>query len=135
MTVTLKEYTLGALIAAFEGKKWQIALQTCGAYTPATGVGVAFRFASNSPFSGVHSPKLDAILQAAARTTTNATRKEYYDKAAALIAKEAWGPFLFPINGYDTVVDGAGAPGLSTPLAAVDVVPAILWEYAYDDNS
>ncbi len=135
MTVTLKEYTLGALIAAFEGKKWQIALQTCGAYTPATGVGVAFRFASNSPFSGVHSTQLDTLLDDAAGTATYNVRDKYYKEAAALIAKEAWGPFLFPINGYDTVIHGAGAPGLSTPLAAALVVPTILWQYAYNDNS
>ena len=57
------------------------------------------------------------------------------DEAAAYIAKKAYGPFLFPINGYDTVIHGAGGPGLSTPLAAVDVVPAILWQYAYNDHT
>ncbi len=71
----------------------------------------------------------------ASGTTTTAARDGYYKKAAALIAKEVWGPFLFPINGYDTVIHGAGAPGLSTPLDAVDVVPAILWRYAYNNNS
>ncbi len=135
MTVTLKEYTLSALVAEFLGGKWQIALQTAGAYTPATGVGVAFRFTSHSPFSGVHSAQLDTLLLKASGTTTTAARDGYYKKAAALIAKEAWGPFLFPINGYDTVIHGAGAPGLSTPLDAVDVVPAILWQYAYNNNS
>jgi peptide/nickel transport system substrate-binding protein len=135
MTVTLKEYTLSALIAEFLGGKWQIALQTAGAYTPATGVGVAFRFSSHSPFSGVHSTQLDTLLEEASGTTTTSVRNKYYQQAAALIAKEAWGPFLFPINGYDAVIHGAGGPGLSTPLAAVDVVPAILWEYAYNNNS
>ena len=106
-----------------------------GAYTPATGVGVAFRFTSHSPFSGVHSAQLDTLLLKASGTTTTAARDGYYKRAAALIAKEAWGPFLFPINGYDTVIHGAGAPGLSTPLDAVDVVPAILWRYAYNNNS
>jgi ABC-type transport system substrate-binding protein len=102
MKVTIKEYTLTALVAEFDTEKWQIALQTAGAYTPATGVGVAFRFTSNSPFSGVHSPRLDSLLQAASGTTKKATRTKYYKEVAALIAKEAWGPFLFPINGYDT---------------------------------
>lgn len=134
MKVKLANYTLTDLVAQFEGKKWQIALQTAGAYTPATGVGVAFRFSSLSPFSGVHSKALTADLDAAAGTTTMKARTKAYRKAAALIAKNAWGPFLFPINGYDTVIHGAGAPGLSTPLAAVDVVPAILWQYAYNNN-
>ena len=131
MHVTLQDYTLTTLVSEFEGGHWQIALQTAGAFTPATGVGVAFRFTSHSPFSGVHSTTLDKLLGEASGTTTSSVRKKYYDEAAALIAKNAWGPFLFPINGYDTVVHGAGAPGLSTPLDAVDVVPAILWQYAY----
>lgn len=134
MHVKLAQYTLSSLIAAFNGGKWTIALQTAGAYTPATGVGVAFRFTSHSPFSGVHSTALDTVLQHASGTTTNAQRAKYYKKVAAMIAKNAWGPFLFPINGYDTVVHGAGAPGLSTPLPAVDVVPAILWQYAYNNK-
>ncbi len=134
MKVTLKEYTLTALVAAFEGKKWQIALQTAGAYTPGTGVGVAFRFTSHSPFTGVHSTALDALIADAAGTTTNSKRAKYYDEVAEMIAKNAWGPFLFPINGYDTVIHGAGAPGLSTPLAAADVVPAILWQYGYNNS-
>ncbi len=135
MTVTLKEYNLTALVAEFVGGKWQIALQTAGAFTPATGVGVGFRFTSHSPFSGVHSTALDKLLLEASGTSTTAVRQKYYDDAAALIAKNAWGPFLFPINGYDTVDHGAGGPGLSTPLDAVDVVPAILWEYAYNNNN
>ncbi|MGH8987132.1 MAG: ABC transporter substrate-binding protein, partial [Acidimicrobiales bacterium] len=134
MKVSLKEYTLTALVAAFNSKKWEIALQTAGAYTPATGVGVAFRFTSHSPFSGVHSTALDTLLEKAAGTSISATREKYYEAAAALIAKEAWGPFLFPINGYDTVDHGAGGPGLSTPLPAADVVPSILWEYAYNNS-
>jgi len=130
----MDEYTLTALVSEFIGGKWQIALQTAGAFTPATGVGVAFRFTSHSPFSGVHSTQLDTLLQEAAGTTDTSIRQKYYDDAAALIAKEAWGPFLFPINGYDTVIKNAGAPGLSTPLDAVDVVPAILWQYAYNNS-
>ncbi|MGH8981782.1 MAG: ABC transporter substrate-binding protein [Acidimicrobiales bacterium] len=133
--VKLANYTLTDLVAPFMGGKWQIALQTAGAYTPATGVGVAFRFSGLSPFSGVHSKALTSVLTAASGTTTKKARTKEYKKAAKMIAKNAWGPFLFPINGYDTVDHGAGAPGLSTPLAAVDVVPAILWQYAYNNKS
>ena len=52
---------LGPLIQAFQSQaaRWPAMLQTAGAYDPAAGVGVAFRFASQSPFSGVHDPKLD----------------------------------------------------------------------------
>ena len=134
MKVSIAEYDLSTLIAQFQSKKWQAALQTAGAYDPATGVGVAFRFASNSPFSGVHDPHLDALLKEAAGTVKSSQRKKYYDEAAAYIAKKAYGPFLFPINGYDVAAHGVGGPGLSTPLPSVAVTPAILWEDVYNNN-
>ncbi len=134
MKVTIAEYDLSTLIAQFTGGKWQAALQTAGAWDPATGVGVAFRFASNSPFSGVHDPHLDALLSEAAGTVSPARRKAFYDEAAAYIAKKAYGPFLFPINGYDVAAKGVGGPGLSSPLPSVAVTPAILWEDVYNNN-
>jgi len=105
-------------------------LQTAGAYDPGTGVGVAFRFASTSPFSGVHDPKLDTILNAAASTINSATRNKDYDQAAAYIAQNAYGPFLFPIAGYNIAVKGVSAPGLTTAVPVTDVNPEVLWQYA-----
>ena len=64
-------YSLAGLIQQFVSKKWQAALQTAGAWDPAAGVGLGFRFLSASPFSGVHDPKLDALIlggQAAGRS-------------------------------------------------------------------
>ena len=55
-------YSLAGLIQQFVSKKWQAALQTAGAWDPAAGVGLGFRFLSASPFSGVHDPKLDALI-------------------------------------------------------------------------
>ena len=43
-----QSYPLAGLIAAFTGgKKWQAMVQTAGAYDPAAGVGVGFRFSSH----------------------------------------------------------------------------------------
>ena len=134
MKVSIVEYDLSSLIGKFVGKKWQVALQTAGAYDPATGVGVAFRFASTSPFSGVHDPHLDALLAKASGVINPSTRTKYYAAAAAYIAKNAYGPFLFPINGYDAAAHGVGGPGLSTPLPSVAVTPSILWEDVYNNN-
>ncbi|HUZ21124.1 MAG TPA: ABC transporter substrate-binding protein [Acidimicrobiales bacterium] len=134
MKVTLSVYDLSSLISQFIGGKWQIALQTAGAYDPATGVGVAFRFSSKSPFSGVHDPHLDNLLNKASGVINPKTRGLYYSAAAAYIAKEAYGPFLFPINGYDVAAKGVGGPGLSTPLPSVAVTPAILWEDVYNNG-
>jgi peptide/nickel transport system substrate-binding protein len=119
-------YGLAALIQQFQGP-WQIALQTAGAWDPAGGVGLGFRFLSQSPFSGVHDPKLDALILGGQAAVDPAQRKKIYDQAAAYIAQNAYGPFLFPISGYN-VAKGAQGPGLTTPIAAVAVNPNILWE-------
>src|ERR1700761_2662747 len=79
---TLHSYALNALIQQFtanSGKSWQAMIQTAGAYDPAGGVGVGFRFNSTSPFSGMHDPKLDTILNDAAATSNLSSRCSYYD--------------------------------------------------------
>jgi peptide/nickel transport system substrate-binding protein len=119
-------YPLAELIQQFAGP-WQIAFQTAGAWDPAGGVGLAFRFFSKSPFSGVHDPKLDALILGGAAAVNPATRKSLYDQAAAYIAKNALGPFLFPISGWN-VAKGAQGPGLTTPIPSVAVNPEVLWE-------
>ncbi|MGB6456184.1 MAG: ABC transporter substrate-binding protein [Streptosporangiaceae bacterium] len=134
MHVTLSNFDLTGLIGAFIGGKWQAMLQTAGAYDPGTGVGVCFRFCSTSPFTGTFDPKLDAMLMAAAGTVNQAKRKADYDEAAAYIAKNAYGPFLFPIAGYNVAVKGVGAPGLTSPLPVTDVNPEVLWQYAYNNG-
>jgi peptide/nickel transport system substrate-binding protein len=133
--VTLASWDLTGLIAQFTGGKWQSMLQTAGAFDPGTGVGVGFRFMSTSPFTGVKDPKLDAMLEAAGATTNAAQRKKYYDEAAAYIAREAYGPFLFPIAAYNIADHGVGGPGLTSPLPVTDVNPEILWQYVYNNNS
>jgi peptide/nickel transport system substrate-binding protein len=134
MKVTLASWDLTGLIGAFTGGKWQSMLQTAGAYDPGTGVGVCFRFCSTSPFTGVWSTKLDGLLLGAAGTIDSATRQSLYSQAAAYIAKNADGPFLFPIAGYDIAATGVGGPGLNSPLPVTDVNPEILWQYAYNTN-
>ena len=96
INATLHFYPLAGLIQQFDTKKWEIALQTAGAWDPAGGVGLAFRFLSLSPFSGVHDPKLDALILGGQAAVDPATRKSTYDQAAAYIANNADGPFLPP---------------------------------------
>ena len=135
MKVTLSSFDLTGLIGAFIGGKWQAMLQTAGAYDPGTGVGVCFRFCSTSPFTGVWSPALNTLLLGAAGTINPAQRKALYDQAAEYIAKNADGPFLFPIAGYNIADHGVGGPGLTTPLPVTDVNPEILWQYVYNNNN
>ena len=98
LKVKQSSWPLSGLINAFTangGKSWQSMVQTAGAYDPATGVGVAFRFTSHSPFSGVHDPELDTLLSEAAGSTNLSTRCGFYNQAEAYIAKNYYGPFFF----------------------------------------
>jgi peptide/nickel transport system substrate-binding protein len=124
-------WPLAGLISAFEangGKSWESMVQTAGAYDPAGGVGVGFRFTSQSPFSGVHDPKLDTLLNEAQGSTNLSTRCGFYDQAAEYIAKNYYGPFYFTFSPANISVHGITGPGLTTPLASVAVVPTIPWE-------
>jgi peptide/nickel transport system substrate-binding protein len=136
--VSLHVYPLNGLIQAFtvnSGKSWQAMIQTAGAYDPAGGVGVGFRFDSTSPFSGVHDPKLDSILAAAAASSSLSVRCPLYNQAAEYIAKNYYGPFYFSFAPANVSVKGVAGPGLTTPLPAVAVTPAVLWEDVYDNPS
>jgi peptide/nickel transport system substrate-binding protein len=136
--VDVSSWNLQQLIAAFEanhGKSWEAMVQTAGAYDPAGGIGVGFRFSSLSPFSGVHDPQLDKLLNEAQGSTNLATRCSYYDQAAEYIAKNYYGPFFFTLAPANVSVHGIGGPGLSTPLASVAVVPTIPWEDVYYNPS
>jgi len=106
-------------------------VQTAGSYDPAVGVGVGFRFLSTSPFSGVHDPHLDALLNQAAATLNLAARCKIYDQAAEYISNMAYGPFYFAFAPANVVVKGVYGPGLTTPLPSVVVTPTIPWEDVY----
>ncbi len=125
---TIKSYDLGPLIQAFQSKKWTAMLQTAGSYDPAAGVGVAFRYASQSPFSGVHDKKLDGLLGQAAGTLEDSQRKSLYDQAAKYMNDEAYSPFLFAFAPASVAKKGVTGPGLTTALTCVVVTPSILYD-------
>jgi len=128
---SIHSYGLANLIAQFTSGKWQAMVQTAGSYDPAVGVGVGFRFSSTSPFSGVHDPRLDALLNQAAGTLDMATRCQLYDQAAKYISDMAYGPFYFAFAPANVVVKGVYGPGLTSPLPSVVVTPTIPWEDVY----
>jgi peptide/nickel transport system substrate-binding protein len=125
---TIASYDLGPLIAQFTGKKWQAMVQTAGAYDPAAGVGVGFRFSSLSPFSGVHDPKLDTMLNNAAGTLDMSSRCQLYAQAAKYISDQAYGPFYFAFAPANVAAKGVTGPGLTSALSSVVVTPNVPWE-------
>jgi peptide/nickel transport system substrate-binding protein len=103
-------------------------VQTAGAWDPAGGVGVGFRFESTSPFSGVHDPTLNNLLNQAQAATGLSQRCTLYNQAAAYIAKNYYGPFYFAYAPANVAVKNVTGPGITAPLPTVAVQPAILWE-------
>jgi peptide/nickel transport system substrate-binding protein len=118
---------LANVIQQFSSNTWQASLQTAGAFDPAAGLGVNFRFGSKSEFSGVHDPKLDALFAQATSTLNTAQRQQLYDQAAEYISENAYAPFLFPVNGWNIAAKDVSGPGLTTLLPASAVRPEILW--------
>ncbi len=127
MKVSLSSYDLPSLIATFQKKSWEIALQTVGNYDPASGLGLAFRFSSTSPFSGVHDPFLDVLMNKSVSTPIMAKRAAYYRQIAEYIAKKFYGPFLGAFGSYDAADHGICGPGLSSPIP-VTVIAVIPWQ-------
>ena len=126
--VKIESYDLAGLIQAFQSKKWNAMLQTAGSWDPAGGVGVTFRFFSQSPFSGTHDKKLDGLLFAAAGTTDPAEREKRYKAASKYISDQAYSPFLFAFAPASVVTKNVQGLGLSEPVPAVVVIPTVPWE-------
>jgi peptide/nickel transport system substrate-binding protein len=133
---TISSYDLGPLIQQFTGGKWQAMVQTAGAYDPAAGVGVGFRFSSMSPFSGVHDAHLDGLLGQAAGTLDEKTRCSLYSQAAKYISDQAYGPFYFQFAPANVAAHGVTGPGLTSALSSVVVTPNVPWEQvSYNPSS
>lgn len=126
----IESYDLAGLIKAFGGP-WQSMLQTAGAWDPAIGVGVAFRFNSHSPFTGVKDPQLDKLLAEAAGTLDESKRQELYDQAGKLISDKSYAPFMFAFAPANIARKGVYGPGLTTKLPAVAVNPPVSWPDVY----
>ena len=125
---TIADYPLATLIAQFVSGKWQSMVQTAGAWDPAAGVGVGFRFESTSPFSGVRNTTLNNLLNQAQAVTGLSQRCALYNQAAAYIAQNYYGPFYFAYAPANVAVKNVVGPGITEPLPTVVVQPAILWE-------
>jgi peptide/nickel transport system substrate-binding protein len=131
ITAAVTSYPVSGLINAYEadgGKKWESMLQTAGSYDPAGGLGISFRFGSQSLLSGVHDLALDAMMTDAQDSTSLATRCSIYHSLAAYIAKNYYAPFYFSSSPANVSAEGVSGPGLSTPLPTVSVTPAVPWE-------
>ncbi|HEV2780099.1 MAG TPA: ABC transporter substrate-binding protein [Actinophytocola sp.] len=132
--VEIETYQLSTLVQQFNGGTWQAMLQTAGAWDPAAGVGVGFRFLSTSPFSGVVDPELDKLLNDAAGTIDAAQREQLYVKAGERIADRAYAPFGLAFAPANLAVKGVHGPGLTTKIPPVIVNSSILWDKVWREQ-
>jgi peptide/nickel transport system substrate-binding protein len=128
ITVTTKTYELSTLVQQFNSGQWQAMLQTAGAWDPASGVGVGFRFGSTSPFSGVADPQLDQLLDGAAATVDPAGRQRLYSEAGKYISDNAYAPFGLAFAAANISVPGVYGPGLTTKIPPIVVNAGVIWD-------
>lgn len=129
--VNIHSDELNTLIGDFNSNKWQAELQTAGAWDPASGVGVAFRFQSTSPFSGVSDPKLDDLLNNAAAVDDPAQRDTLYQQAGKYISDNAYAPFIMAFAPANLALPNVHGPGLTTKIPPVLVDSGVIWDQVW----
>ena len=125
---TIHSEQLNGLVQNFVGGKWQAMLQTAGAWDPAVGVGVGFRFGTMSPFSGISDPTIDDLLQQAAQSSEPATRDGLYQQVGQRISDQAYAPFILAFAPASVVTKNVHGPGLTTLIPPVVVNTGIIWD-------
>ncbi len=125
---TIDSHELNSLIGNFNSGEWEAMLQTAGAWDPAAGVGVGFRFDSEAPFSGVADPELDTLLDDAAATIEPQERDELYAEAGKLISDKAYAPFILAFAPTNIAAEGVHGPGVTTKIPPVLVNTGIQWD-------
>ena len=107
---TLSFNDLEETLAQLKSNNWQALDSNWGGADPALALPTYFE--SNGPFTGIHDPTLDNLINQAAVTTNEATRLRDYKAVAARMNQQAEVPFLYqkPIFTFAT----SGVHGIST---------------------
>jgi peptide/nickel transport system substrate-binding protein len=98
---SLDEVTLPGIIEIFFANKWQVVMQNNGGLNPVLGNGLAFRYLSDSPFTGIHDQTLDQLADQAASTLNYSKQNTLYQKVWKYISDQAYAPVLFSVPGYN----------------------------------
>lgn len=131
ITVDLETFQLSSITQQYNSGTWQVMLQTAGAWDPAAGSGVSFRFSSTSAYSGVSDPHLDNLLYQGKATTDPARRDAIYAQAGRYISEKAYAPFGIAFAPADLAVKGVYGPGLTTRIPPLTIYSCILWDQVY----
>jgi peptide/nickel transport system substrate-binding protein len=135
MKVKTEALQISGVIKRLNSGKWQSTMGIAGAWDPAVGVGVAFSFASTSPFTGVNDAQLNSLFEQAIATADAGQRDRLYQKIAKLISDKAYGMFGFPLGTANLAVKGVFGPGLTTKIPALFINPGIIWSEVWSENS
>lgn len=123
ITATLSSVDLTRYIQTFQSGDWTAFMTIAGSYDPSIGnLSVSSGFSSQSPFSGVHDPKLTGMLEQASATLNMAKRAAQYKAIFKYLSDEAYGVFLFnfaTFNVYAKNVVGATGPAGVGGVASV----------------
>jgi peptide/nickel transport system substrate-binding protein len=84
---------LEEVLAQLKSNNWEALDSNWGAADPA--IAMPTYFASNGPFTGIHDPVLDSLMNQAASTSNNATRLSLYKQIAQRMNKMAEAPFMY----------------------------------------
>jgi peptide/nickel transport system substrate-binding protein len=128
MKVTLEELTTPQRVQDTDSGNWQTEIASDGAFDPATGVGQDYRFLSTSATSGVHDPKLDALLNEASAVSGTAARTKLYNEVAEYESNRAYVVQLFPSFEWNVTDKGIYGPGLTTVIPAAEIEPEAWWQ-------
>ena len=131
---TIHSDQLNGLVQNFSGK-WQAMLQTAGAWDPAIGVGVGFRFNSTSPFSGVNDPTIDNLLQQAGQITDASQRDALYLQVGQRISDQAYAPYILAFAPASVATKNVHGPGVTTLIPPVVVNTGIIWDEVWMSKS
>jgi peptide/nickel transport system substrate-binding protein len=120
--VKLDPVTITSLIQFYSANSWTMAGAQSGGYDPALIPGLAFRFASNAPFTGVKDPTLDNMMNEGAATLNDSARAKIYDEIYEYVAKHAYAPVLYAAPGSWNLADHdvSGLGLTTTNTVAVD---------------
>ncbi len=93
INATVEPNSLSETLVQLQSGNWSALLSNWGALDP--GVALPTYFASNGPFSGVHDPGLDALINAGVAVSNPNARAKLYGKVYADMASHAYADFLY----------------------------------------
>lgn len=120
---------LTARIQTFLQNDWQASPGGDGSFDPAGGVGDWFWFLSTSPYSGVHDPTLDALIEKA-NQVPESQRGAVYQQVAEYQSSHALAVQLFPSFEFNVADHDVYAPCLTTVCPTSETAPEVWWQNA-----